>query len=103
MTVYVDDSSIPATVPNGRVSHTSRWSHLFADTEDELHEFATGKLGLRRSYFQEGKPAWFPHYDVTSGKRQQAIRAGAQPVTWRESVKIARAIHSRRQAEEATP
>jgi hypothetical protein len=89
-------------VPNGSVTHTSRWSHLFADTEAELHEFAVGKLGLRRSYFQEGKPSWFPHYDLTSGKRQQAIRLGAQAVTWRESLKIGRAIHARKQEAEAS-
>jgi Protein of unknown function (DUF4031) len=91
MTVYVDDSGIPATV--GR--HTSRWSHLFADSPDELHEFA-GRLGLRRSYFQPGRPRgdgtpsrhW--HYDVTSGKRMRAIQLGAVPVGWRESVRIMR-------------
>jgi hypothetical protein len=95
MAVYVDDASIPATVPNGRARHTSRWSHLFADTQEELHEFAE-RLGLRRSYFQPGRPRgdgrpsphW--HYDVTAGKRQQAIRLGAQPVSWRESTEIMR-------------
>jgi hypothetical protein len=94
MTVYVDDLGIPATVPNGQVRHASRWSHLFADTEAELHEFAV-RLGLRRSYFQEGKPAWFPHYDVTSGKRQQAVRLGAQEVPWREAPALAREICAR--------
>src|SRR6266487_6591438 len=93
MAVYVDDSNIQATVPNGRARHTSQWSHLFADTQQELHEFAE-KLGLRRSYFQPGRPRgdgspsphW--HYDLTAGKRQQAIRLGAQPVTSREAVEI---------------
>jgi hypothetical protein len=73
MTVYVDDARIPARV--GRWD--SSWSHLFADTQDELHAFAA-RLGLRRSWFQDptvtGKPLaakpgsraaenW--HYDVT--------------------------------------
>jgi hypothetical protein len=91
--VYVDDTSIPAQVG----PHDSRWSHLIADSVEELHDFAA-KLGLRRSYFQEGKPRgdgsrnphW--HYDVTEGKRQRAIQLGAQPVTWRDSVRI---IHER--------
>jgi len=99
--IYVDDSGIPASVRNGRVTHTSRWSHLFADDQDELHAFA-GRLGLRRSYFQPGKPRgdgspsilW--HYDVTEGKRQQAIRLGATPVTWRDSVKIMREREARK-------
>jgi len=95
MTVYVDDSAIPATVSNGRSRHTSSWSHLFADSQDELHEFAA-RLGLRRSYFQEGKPRGdgtpspFWHYDVTSGKRQQALALGAVPVACRDSPQIMR-------------
>lgn len=91
MTVYVDDSHIPARV--GRLN--ARWSHLFADTQDELHAFAAS-IGLKRSWFQPGKPRpdgtpshlW--HYDVTDSKREQAIHAGAQPVTWREAAEIMR-------------
>ena len=85
MTVYVDDFGIQATVRNGSRVHRSRWYHLVADTQDELHEFAVGKLGLRRSYFQLGPriggeyTEW--HYDLTEGKRRQAIRAGAVPVS----------------------
>jgi hypothetical protein len=98
--VYVDNASIPARVANGRVVHDSRWSHLFADTQAELHAFAA-KLGLRRSYFQPGRPRgdgspsphW--HYDLTAGKRQQAIRLGAQPVTSRESIEIIAAREAR--------
>lgn len=101
MTVYVDDARIPARV--GRLSST--WSHLFADTEDELHEFAT-RLGLRRSWFQDptktGKPLkavrgsraaqnW--HYDVTEGKRRQAVALGAVEVSSREAVAIIDARH----------
>src|ERR1019366_8376533 len=56
MTVYVDDSNIPARVRNGSVTHDSTWCHLFADSQDELHTFAQ-KLGLIRSYFQAGSGA----------------------------------------------
>lgn len=38
MTVYVDDFLIPARL--GCLN--ARWSHLFADTEEELHAFAAG-------------------------------------------------------------
>ena len=41
MTVYIDDMQRPATV--GRI--TGVWSHLLADTDDELHAFAD-RLGL---------------------------------------------------------
>jgi hypothetical protein len=111
MAVYIDDASIPATVPNGQARHTSRWSHLFADTPEELHEFAA-RLGLRRSYFQpgkprgDGKPSPFWHYDVTAGKRLQAIPLGAQAVTSRDAVQIIRdreaAAERARAADEAS-
>jgi hypothetical protein len=91
----VDDAMIAATV--GRIS--SRWSHLIADDQAELHAFAT-RLGLRRAWFQDptrtGKPRARPgsraaenwHYDLTEGKRVKAIRLGAVPVTWRDMVAI---------------
>ena len=97
MTVYVDDANIPATVTNGRARHTSAWCHLFADTPDELHLFAI-RLGLRRSYFQpgpprgDGTPSPYWHYDITTRKRQHALRLGAQAVTWRQAIQI---IHDR--------
>jgi hypothetical protein len=87
MSVYVDDATISATV--GR--HTSRWSHLTADSRDELHAFAE-RLGLQRSYFQPGSAMANPgsfsaegwHYDLTEPKREQALRLGAVPVTTTE-------------------
>ena len=84
MAVYVDDARIPAQA--GRIR--ARWSHLYADSQDELHAFAQ-RIGLKRAWFQPGKPIggkpsrlW--HYDVTEAKRQAAIQAGAQPVGLRE-------------------
>jgi Protein of unknown function (DUF4031) len=106
MTVYVDDAFIEATVPNGRARHTSRWSHLIADTEAELHDFAE-RLGMKREWFQQpkgftGRPVvpdsrsaqnW--HYDLTAPKRAQAIRMGAVPVTSRQMSEIITARHAR--------
>lgn len=51
------------------------WCHLTADTEDELHAFAA-KLGMKRAWFQ-GPPHHRPHYDLTPGKRLQALGLGA--------------------------
>jgi len=102
MTVYVDDARIPARV--GR--HDTTWSHLFADTQDELHAFAV-RLGLRRNWFQDpvkvGKPFkarpgsraaenW--HYDVAESKRRQAVGLGAVEVSWREAVAIINARYA---------
>ena len=54
------------------------WSescHMFADTVEELHAMAR-KLALKRNWFQ-WSPGKLPHYDLTSGKRWQALRQGA--------------------------
>jgi hypothetical protein len=74
MTVYVDDMRMQAKV--GRI--TARWSHLQADSDEELHAFAE-KLGLKRSWAQ--KPGTvLSHYDVTDNVRAMAIRLGAVPI-----------------------
>lgn len=87
MPVYVDDMQMEAQV--GRLK--ARWSHLTADTTEELHAFAA-RLGLRRAWFQPakvwaqgpraGQPRGRDHYDVTDAKRTLAIRLGAIPVSW---------------------
>jgi hypothetical protein len=97
--IYVDDVGIPATVWNKRTGRyvESRWYHLISDQIDptELHNFAEMRLGLHRSYFQEGKDILgrepdpgHDHYDVTVGKRKQAIALGAQDISWRQLAEI---------------
>ena len=58
-----------------------------ADSLEELHEMAD-RLGLIRAWFQTkpGRP-WRDHYDLTSARREQAIKLGAVPITWREAAK----------------
>lgn len=56
----------------------ARWSHLMADTDEELHVFAAD-LGLRRSWHQMPGTA-ISHYDVTDSKRQLALSRGAVPI-----------------------
>lgn len=86
MTVYVDDMRMPARV--GRLQ--ARWSHLMADTDEELHAFAA-KLGLKRSWHQKPGTA-ISHYDVTDSRRQEALRLGAVPIGYmsRESMDLIR-------------
>jgi Protein of unknown function (DUF4031) len=76
MPVYVDDAHIPW---RGR-----RWSHLVADTPEELHATAA-ELGLRREWAQDkGRTL---HYDLPESLRARAIDLGlAIPITWRELV-----------------
>ena len=52
--------------------------HMMSDTSlDELHAFAT-RLGLRRSWFQNGSA---PHYDICKTKRRLAVQLGAIEVS----------------------
>jgi hypothetical protein len=83
MAVYVDDSRIRW---RGR-----QWSHLIADTTEELHAFAA-RLGLRRAGFHRNpERPWKDHYDIPEAKRQVAIRRGARPITCREAAEMLRA------------
>jgi len=74
--VYVDDARIPW---RGR-----HWSHLVADSPEELHR-AAAELGLRREWAQDkGRTL---HYDLPDELRERAIELGvATPITWRELV-----------------
>lgn len=83
MAVYVDDMQLPAEVPDGDHVVRGRFSHLVADSEDELRAFAR-RLGLRDSWIQHPGEAGV-HFDVTQAKREQAIKLGAQEITWREA------------------
>ena len=81
MSVYVDIGTYwPKSVawPYGWVAH------LTADTLAELHEFALS-IGLKRAWFQNHK--FQPHYDLTRGKRHQAVRSGAIALPREQSVK----------------
>lgn len=91
MTVYVDDMRMPARV--GRIE--GRWSHLMADTDDELHVFAA-RIGLRRSWAQY-PGTWKSHYDVTDSKRAQAVRAGAVEIGYGSPESIALTRRKREQ------
>lgn len=79
MTVYVDDMRKPVRLNR----FVANWSHLYADTSEELAMFAS-KLGLKPAWLQYAG-SWKEHYDVTDEKRQLAIKLGAVPVTYRET------------------
>jgi Protein of unknown function (DUF4031) len=89
--VYLDDWRQPARL--GSVD--DRWSHLVADDEDELHEFAT-RLGMRREWYQHKRTRPHQgHYDVPERIRERAVALGAQTVSWRE---LGRMLRHRRSA-----
>lgn len=93
MTVYVDDMRRQATV--GRV--TARWSHLTADTREELLAFARA-IGLRPEWRQAWDTRRF-HFDVTDQRRRAAIAHGAEEISYPRG--MAALLDRRRQAEEA--
>jgi hypothetical protein len=74
MGVYVDDARVPW---RGR-----RWSHMVADTADELHA-AAHELGLpRRAAQDRGRTL---HYDLPDEWREAAIERGiAEPIAMRD-------------------
>lgn len=82
MSVYVDPLF---NAPQYRKSANERWEwkqacHLRADTEKELHAFAS-RLGLKREWFQSKSK---PHYDLTANKRRQAVKFGAIEISHQE-------------------
>jgi hypothetical protein len=73
MPVYVDDARIPW--------RGYRWSHMVADSAEELHEAAQA-LGIGRERAQQGRTL---HYDLPDEWRRRAIERGvARPITWRQ-------------------
>jgi hypothetical protein len=76
MTVYVDNMRRSAKV--GRL--TARWSHLFADTTEELAEVAAW-LDLRPEWLQHAG-THREHYDLVEGKRLLAIEFGAIEISY---------------------
>lgn len=63
-----------------------KMSHMFADTEEELHHMAA-LVGLKREWFQHHGT---PHYDLCQSKRQLAIKRGAVVIGRHEVVAIIR-------------
>ena len=90
MAVYVDDMLRPARV--GRTQ--SRWSHMLADTHEELLSMAT-EMGLRPEWIQHAG-THREHFDLTEPKRLQAIGFGAVQITYPHGT--ARILSAKREA-----
>ena len=87
MAVYVDDAFCA-----GGWGKWNGGGHMQADDVAELHTFAA-EIGLRRSWFQTkpGRPD-HDHYDLTAGKRAQAIDKGAVAETTEQGAERRRAL-----------
>lgn len=77
MTVYVDDMRRRARIGNARPAN---WSHMFADSTEELRVFAL-RLGLSPAWIQHAG-THREHYDITDTVRQVAITAGAVEIRY---------------------
>ena len=78
MPVYVDDMRKPVRLNR----FVANWSHMYADSSEELEEMAR-KLELKPAWLQYGG-TWKEHYDVTDQTRTKAIKLGVISVTYRE-------------------
>lgn len=88
MTVYVDEIRAEHRVRGRRM----QFSHMIADTSEELEAMAD-LIGVARRWIQyPGTPK--EHYDIVDTKRTAALKAGAVPITWRQT-----AIMHRRRCE----
>ena len=90
MAVYIDDF---------RVRWRGRsWSHLTADTDEELHEFAA-RLGIpKRGFHHNPARPWKNHYDFPESVREAALRLGAKPIGRREAAARLRAKRTEHRA-----
>lgn len=76
--------------PNAAPPFDKGSCHLTTDSDDlePLHEFAK-RLGMKRSWFQPHPK--MPHYDLTPGRREAALRLGAVFVEARQQAIARRA------------
>lgn len=96
MSVYVDplfvgiESDAQAARVGARNGH--QWSHMWADTEEELDQFAA-QLGMKLVWKQDQGRAHgkLIHYDLTPSRRARAVKLGAVEITVREWLRAKRA------------
>lgn len=69
-----------------------RSCHLVADSKEELFEFATQRLGMKKEWYQ---PKSMPHFDLTVIKRMKALKRGAIELERKEFVTKLREIQQK--------
>lgn len=79
MSVYVD--------PEFKWLDGNFYSHMTADSLDELHVFAKS-IGLRRKWMQISASG-IPHYDLNHSKRWTAVQRGAVELSGKDWIEIA--------------
>ena len=74
LSVYVHDLIAWGRVRGG--GRNMRWTHMIADTLDELHAMAAA-IGMKRAWFQGPPKHRDAHYDLTPRRRAAAVHLGA--------------------------
>lgn len=85
MAVYIDDAHLKANVSYRGYKIRDTWCHLTADSREELDNFAK-QIGLNPRWIQY-PGTWKEHYDLTSKRRVEAVKAGAIEVNWKNHTK----------------
>ena len=85
MSIYIDQSVDYGYGAVKEVPYARYWCHMFADTVEELHEFAN-RIGMKREWFQEDSK--IPHYDLTKSRRNIAMRNGAIEISTKEYLRL---------------
>lgn len=89
MSVYVDEpTDYGARVKGAARRYGTVWSHMMADTEDELIAMAK-VIGLSERHIQHRGMAT-AHFDIIPTKRLLAIKHGAQEMATREIIRMRR-------------
>lgn len=78
MAVYVDPlfNCRPFAKPGTLFHRVGQSCHMYADSDEELHELAQ-RIGLKREWHQPFPTHRLSHYDLTPPKRRMAVRLGA--------------------------
>jgi hypothetical protein len=77
VTVYVDNMRRRQSINGSRPAY---WSHMLADTHEELMSMAA-EMGLRPEWLQH-PGTHREHFDVTDTKRAQAVGFGAVQINY---------------------
>lgn len=68
-----------------------KWCHMLADSEEELHRFASA-IGVHRLLYQGPPKTSAPHYDITGLERARALKLGAIACNREEIVAVFRRV-----------
>lgn len=82
MPIYVTETK---KVKKNSLWHWSEIAYMFADSRQELHDFAY-RIGLHPYMFMNNPH--FPYYPITASKRYKALDKGAHPMSKEQALQF---------------